>query len=183
MNDDDVVLDAVLLPGFDFTRNRDFRSVLLRNLVTGHTSLFNRHLLPHVLPFPADGYYDWWMGFIALYHNNITYLDKILTQYRIHDESVIRTLENNDKKTFNKLELESLTNMLRCVINYNKLKKKDRSFVKALLKVITTDSLRSDIRLIAMLYKFYNKFFPDFKERKGLSKLNFAIKYARRFHA
>ena len=33
--------------------------------------------------------------------------------------------------------------------------------------------------MIRLIYKFYNDFFPDLKRRKGLSKLNYAIKFSK----
>jgi glycosyltransferase involved in cell wall biosynthesis len=62
-----------LLNSFKLPAN--YKGILLRNHVTGHTSLMHRELLSFVLPFPKGGYYDWWMGFVASYHNKIAFLD------------------------------------------------------------------------------------------------------------
>src|ERR1700761_1761213 len=58
----------------DFKLPSDYKGILLFNYVTGHTTLISREFLKSVLPFPDDGYYDWWMGFVASYHHKIAFL-------------------------------------------------------------------------------------------------------------
>lgn len=65
---------TLLHPSFKL-RERDFRSLLFYNFVTGHTTLLSRIFIPYIFPIPSSGYYDWWMGFIALYHKKIAYLN------------------------------------------------------------------------------------------------------------
>src|SRR4051794_36636846 len=53
----------------------NYKGILLANFVTGHTVLFNSEFVGYFLPFPEKGFYDWWMGFIALYHNKAIFLN------------------------------------------------------------------------------------------------------------
>jgi glycosyltransferase involved in cell wall biosynthesis len=82
-----------------------YKSFLFNNLVTGHTTLFRKEYLSYLLPIPELGYYDWYMGFVACYHNQITYCDKVLTRYRIHPGSVIQKRESEVRSEINKGEV------------------------------------------------------------------------------
>lgn len=73
------------------------RSLILGNCVTGHTCLFPRRLLEHVLPFPAGiDYHDHWIAFVAATIGTIHYLNRPLSSYRQHEENL--SFDPNRKK-------------------------------------------------------------------------------------
>lgn len=151
-----------------------YKAFLLRNYVTGHTCLFSRGFLDFVLPFPEQGYYDWWMGFVAAYHHKLTYYDKVLTFYRIHEESVIQKQSEAGKAT---VEYENITRMLSAFSNYKNIEPRDRTFIKELEEAYRLkSSISRSVPLARIVHKHYNELFPY---RKSLIKLFFAFKYSK----
>lgn len=169
-----------LLQGFKFG-NWDFRSTLILNYITGHTCLIAREFLQYVLPFPKAGYYDWWMGFIALYDNKITYVDRVLTRYRVHESSVIQNVLKNDKLAFEILDFKTSLTMLANFATYKNLSQKDRRLITK-IKDACEQKLKKSYHfpLIRLINKHYHAIFPNFKKRKPLSKLGFAVRYSRK---
>jgi glycosyltransferase involved in cell wall biosynthesis len=169
-----------LLQGFKFG-NWDFRSTLILNYITGHTCVIARQFLEYILPFPITGYYDWWMGFIALYHNKITYVDSALTRYRVHESSVIQNVLKNDKLAFEILDFKTSLTMLANFATYKNLRDPDRKLITALRDACEQKLKKSyHLPLILLINKHYHAIFPNNKKRKRLSKFGFAIKYSRK---
>ncbi|TCC97565.1 glycosyltransferase family 2 protein [Pedobacter hiemivivus] len=166
----------MLAPNFEL-KDRSFKSVLFYNIFTGHTILFSRDLLDYILPIPSNGYYDWWMGFVALYHNKITYLNECLTLHRIHSTSVLYKEKNQTKPSPKSDRFKEISINLAILGVYKNLKEEDRKLIG---KIHTAYSKKKySLYLIQNIYKYYECFFPDLKKRKGLSKLNFAIKFSK----
>ncbi len=116
----------------DFKLPAGYKGILLRNYITGHTSLLKKEFLDFALPFPKKGYYDWWLGFVAAYHHKITYLDEVLTHHRIHEESVITKQLQQDNKE--QVEYNNITAMLGAFSAYKNLKPADKAFIKQLVE-------------------------------------------------
>jgi glycosyltransferase involved in cell wall biosynthesis len=169
------LLDKELLKSFNFFTGLDFRGILLDNFVTGHTCLMSREFLSHLFPFPALGYYDWWMGFIAIYHKKINYVGKVLTKYRLHENSVTQGNERLRKN------FENTINMLNNFLSYKGLNDNDRSYIENLLSLYSKKAIVSHyLPLIMFVNKNYDTIFPTIKKRKGVSKFNFAIRFSRK---
>ncbi|GGH23632.1 glycosyltransferase family 2 protein [Mucilaginibacter phyllosphaerae] len=161
----------------------DFRNILLLNYVTGHTCLVARSFLQYVVPFPPAGYYDWWMGFVALYHHKITYTDQILTRYRIHQRSVIQNVMSNEKRTFELIDFKTTLTMLANFAGYKNLAKKDARLINTLKKACNQKLKRSYyMPLVMVVYQNYHAMFPNNKKRGMLSKIGFALRYSRRLN-
>ena len=176
ITEDGRVTTNKLLKSYNY--NRDYRSLLLMNIVTGHTSLMSREFLQHILPFPEAGFYDWWMGFIALYNNKLVYLDKVLTQYRVHNQSVMqKDVLNEDKMS--EILFGRVLAMLHNFAGYS-LNGHDKVFVNKLYNAYHKKRASFSLSLAVLVFTYYSNLFPDLKVRKGLSKLNFALKYARK---
>lgn len=159
--------------------DRDFRSILLSNFVTGHTCLMKRQFLKKILPFPKTGYYDWWMGFVALYHNKLTYLPELLTHYRVHESSITQTEFNHEQST--QIFYRHTLDMLQSFINYADLKQDDRLFLSRLLAAYRKKEITGfNPQLALTIARYYHQFFPNTKKRTYLSALNFARKYSRK---
>ncbi|WP_443945667.1 glycosyltransferase family 2 protein [Pedobacter sp. AW1-32] len=160
----------------------DYKSLLINNYVTGHSILVSRHLMEKALPFPSHGYYDWWLGFIATYYNEIIYLDKPLTNYRIHQGSVIQqeiNAHNPDPFGISMMNYKSSTQQLENFKHFLK-KSNEEIFVKNLTSLF---SLKTNFLektwLLVFLYYNYNILFPLHKKRKGISltRYKFVKKY------
>ncbi|SES16312.1 glycosyltransferase [Pedobacter rhizosphaerae] len=175
INEENEHIDKMLLDPSFHLGDRDFRSLLFYNFVTGHTTLFDRKLISYALPIPQLGYYDWWMGFVALYHHKITYLNKCLTLHRIHTNSVMQKEELNNAKNLKEARYSEIANNLSTLKEYKGLSKKDRRLISRLFLSYTHKS-KYNLFLITQMIKDYHKFFPDLKKRNLISRFNFARK-------
>jgi len=114
---------------------RNFKSILINNFVSGHNLLFRKEALSYVLPFPKVGFYDWWMGFVMLYENNLAYCNEVLTLYRVHEASVTNSLPVKSikkKVDIMKKECETIIEELSIFQTYSRLKFTDAKFLKTL---------------------------------------------------
>ncbi|MBC7914363.1 MAG: glycosyltransferase [Pyrinomonadaceae bacterium] len=158
-----------------------YTALLLNNVVTGHTILFKREFLPYVLPIPHLGYYDWYMGFIAAYHNQIDFCNKVLTRYRIHPGSVIqkrhsKILSENVKGEEN---FRLVYAQLNAFLSYKGLKPEDKLFIETLKDSYLKKTRGFSVNLFRIIMSRYDELFLN-KKRKGLSLLNFALKFSRK---
>lgn len=177
MNEKEELLGRqILAPNFEL-KNRNFKSLLFYNIVTGHTTLFSRDLLNYILPLPSKGYYDWWMGFVALYHGKIICLNECLTLHRIHSTSVLYKEKNLTKPSPKSDRFNEINTNLAILEAYKSLKDEDRKLIGKIHAAYGKKGY--SFYLIKDIYKNYEVFFPDLKKRKGLSKLNFAIKFSK----
>ena len=177
INDENEVTGETLIH-FNLTVN-DYKGILLANFVTGHTTLFKREFLNYFLPIPQVVFYDWWMGFVALYHRKISFAYTALTQYRIHNASVIqlRLKSENIKSEENK----TIDVMLSAFGAYKNLGSNDKAFIEQLKNAYRLNlSGHNSFPLLRLVLKYYKELFPNQKKRKGLSLLNFAFKYTRK---
>ncbi len=62
----------------------DWRRLLYRNTVVGHTTLFRADLAARLAPFPRDIPHDWWLGVGAALHGRVQFVNECLVHYRIH---------------------------------------------------------------------------------------------------
>ena len=156
----------------------NYKGILLANFVTGHTVLFKREFIDSFLPFPETGFYDWWMGFVALYHDKAIFLNEILTQYRIHDASVIQKRANSGQEKWD--EVTAISNMLIAFASYKNLEETDAAFIARLRDAWKQNISRENpLPLIKLVTNHYSELFVNHKNRKGFSRINFAFKYAR----
>ena len=162
----------------DFKLPANYKGIILRNFVTGHTALLQREFLDFALPFPNKGYYDWWLGFVAAYHHKITFYDEVLTYYRIHDESVITKRLQQDSRA--RVEYQNITTMLKAFSAYKNLKTEDKKFIEQLEEAYSLKGSGARARpLMKMIYKYYRELFPNRKPWKSLTKLIFAFKFSK----
>lgn len=162
----------------NFKLPADYKGILLRNHVTGHTSLLHRDFLNVALPFPETGYYDWWMGFVASYHNKIDFFDQALTLYRVHSASVIqRGLESGKVKL---QEYENTLAMLNAFAQYKNLKPEDKLFIAQLKDAYQLRKTETrSASLMKIVVKHYRKLFPNRPAWKVLKKVSFARKFSK----
>ena len=171
----------ILADKFNLSRI-DFKGILFSNLVTGHTALFSKSFLPYLLPIPRKGFYDWWMGFVAIYHSNATYLDKKLTLHRIHNKSVMYKNADQVQKLGRTERYREIINNLEVIEDYKNLISADKAFVSAHLKAYRRLNFTDKLFLIRTFYKNYDSFFPMLKSRKGVGRLNYARKLIKKLY-
>lgn len=178
---DNLIEGQILKNNFSLGK-RDFKSLLFSNFVTGHTVLFTKEFLNYLLPIPYSGYYDWWMGFVAIYHNKITCLNEKLTLHRIHNSSVMfREVDLNRVNSRNERYHEILTN-LSIVKEYKHLSPKNKSLINSIYLIVLKNDLKSNFSLALTILNNYSIYFPDLKNRNLLSRLNYALKFTRRLY-
>jgi glycosyltransferase involved in cell wall biosynthesis len=156
---------------------KDYRMMLFTNYVAGHSLLFKREFLAYLLPFPEYGFYDWWMSFVAFYHHKMAYVDKVLTRYRKHSDSVIQKILKNNKRKLQYLLFKINVDQYTAFESYRNLTNEDRKFISDLKKAFILRLKHPySIPLIKIINKDYDILFSESKPRKGLSRLNFAMK-------
>ena len=180
MDDSGMLLGDQLLSNFSL-QDKSFKAYLLHNYTTGHTCLFRREYIDFILPLPAVGYYDWWMGFVALYHQKITFLDQPLTRHRVHAGSVIQTVFSDEKATSQKdlFNTELNIRQLKVFRSYKNLLQDDRGIIDELIEDLETKKRKFSFRLFTKLALHFDDYIVSKKKRSAFSKLNFARKYAR----
>ena len=177
VNEKEELLGEQLVKQVDLN-NLSHKSFLFINHVTGHTSLFSREFLTYYLPIPAQGYYDWWMGFIAAYHRKIIFLNKVLTLHRVHSESVVqqKILSNFDKSSREVLNFNIVKQQLNNFQNYRFLKERDKAFLQEYEKAYTKSWDRFSFRLYWFYLKNFDEIHLNRKNKSFLSKINFVRK-------
>lgn len=150
-----------------------YKSILMENFFTGHTSLLSRKSLQNILPIPGSGFYDWWIGFVCLYHNKLIFHDEVLTYYRVHQESVTQS-----KKKRNYRIAEDLDRQLEIFLEYKGLKAGDGTAITSLRGRLRKRGIITPIFYeLLMNYSFY---FPKRNHNNLLSKLNFLRKFLKK---
>ncbi len=178
INETEDLISGQILSDHFALKNRTFKSLLFSNFVTGHTVLFSRDFLNYLLPIPKLGYYDWWMGFVALYHRKITCLNLKLTLHRIHNSSVMYREKGIDKADIRSERDKEIKENLSILKEYKGLSPKDRLFITNMHFNYANDNLKHRFSLVKDVFINYTVYFPDLKKRNLLSRLNYAIKFA-----
>lgn len=178
MNADSSLTERYLLNNFSLS-HRNFKALLLNNFVTGHTVLFSKELLKYALPFPKIGFYDWWMGFVAFYYKKITYVDQVLTHYRLHLNAVTSNADLSPGQLAN-YHYEMMCTHLSVFLGYHNLKPADKDYIEKLYQALLTKRNKYSFPLFQIMLADYDDLFSLAKERKGLSKMNFARRFAKK---
>jgi glycosyltransferase involved in cell wall biosynthesis len=163
----------ILKPDFSLS-NRSFKGILMYNSVTGHTTLFSRPFIEQFLPIPKKGYYDWWMGFVAIYHHRATCINQCLTLHRMHNASVIGKAYSEDKKVTKSTLNTELETQLQEFVFYKNLKEEDKKLIK---KIKCSYQKRFSLFFIGLMVFHYPEYFPDLKPRNWFSRLFFALRF------
>ncbi len=113
--------------------------LLIQNVVTGCTTLFNRALLEAATPLPKEVIvHDWWFAIVADLEGVTAFVDSPLVKYRQHDNNSIGAVKNENRiqlyikafkhlklsflqaKTLNKLYGDSKVNEIRDFVSFYK---------------------------------------------------------------
>jgi len=74
---------------------------IFSNVVWGHALMFNRKILPSILPIPDGIPHDIWIAYKAATITGIKYLDQPLTLYRQHHSTATKTIATKTKSRTN----------------------------------------------------------------------------------
>jgi glycosyltransferase involved in cell wall biosynthesis len=111
----------------------DGRNFLLTNQISGHNMLIKRELLDAALPFPKDGYYDWWLVLHACCLGRIEAVEKILVWHRVHDNNATGAAKPKVPfYKFTQTNLPLILSIKHMPENYKKLGKRLLEFYKQL---------------------------------------------------
>lgn len=90
----EIIADSfVRYQGLEINRNR-FNHLLISNLVTGCTALFNGAAARKALPIPrASIMHDWWLALVVSAFGRVTFLPQQLVHYRQHGNNTIGAKE------------------------------------------------------------------------------------------
>ena len=177
VNADGKPIGRNLLNSFSYD-DKDYRGIVLMNFVTGHTCLIARDFLSQALPVPENTLYDWWFGFVALYHHKLVYLDEILTQYRIHPASYIQRIVA--MPDIERIKWQGHTDHLVAFLNYNEIKLADAVFIHELVTgfINKADEDDAPTPFIKLLTQNYQVLFPCEKPREEAEIVEFSTAYA-----
>jgi glycosyltransferase involved in cell wall biosynthesis len=88
-NLDNVADSLITYQGLEIERNR-FPHLVVSNLVTGCTALFNEALLDAALPVPKNAVmHDWWFAMTATAFGELVFIPSPLVRYRQHGRNTI----------------------------------------------------------------------------------------------
>ncbi|WP_316798854.1 glycosyltransferase [Pedobacter frigidisoli] len=168
INENDQLIEKSLLSDAFSIKKSSYRSILINNFVTGHTCLFSRSFIDQIYPMPERGYYDWWMGFVALYHHKIAFINLKLTLYRQHDESVINKEikpSANNQSERNKVDFRSTSTMLTVLAGCSRIAKADRAFITTIFSMYHTIDEKQELKWKIFIYLNFNQLFAFEKNR------------------
>ena len=150
-----------------------YKSILMENFFTGHTSLLSRKSMQNILPIPELGFYDWWIGFVCLYRKKLIFHDEVLTYYRVHQESVTQS-----KKKRNYSIADDLDMQLGIFLEYKGLEPVDTAAITSF-----RGKLRKPGIINPLFYELlvnYSFYFPKRNHKNLISKLNFLRKFLKK---
>ncbi len=160
-------------------QKQDFKSIILSNYITGHTMLLSKSFVDIAIPLPQVGFYDWYLGFVAVYEKKAVFLNKNLTNYRIHPESVIRQMDKQSKKKYEKKMLQIVIDQFNAYLKYPFLSRKDFDYINHIKTgIILKERKRFSFSLFKIISKDYSSLFPNLKKRNFFSRINFARRYS-----
>ena len=95
--------------GLEIKRNK-FTNLVISNLVTGCTTLFNEELAQMARPVPDRAImHDWWLALTASAFGEVRFIDTPLVEYRQHANNTIGAQEFTRAKISNTARVFSLT--------------------------------------------------------------------------
>ncbi len=78
-------------PSIQKLSGRCHKSLILQNFVSGHTLMFKKEIMQHILPFPKNYIHpDWWIAYVAACAGEIRHIDQTLVYYRQHATQITK---------------------------------------------------------------------------------------------
>ncbi|WP_114752160.1 glycosyltransferase family 2 protein [Pleomorphovibrio marinus] len=92
----------------NMVEGKDPTPFLFFNCVSGHSMMFHRKLLTHILPLPPYGVYDHYISFIATSTGKIKFIPKALVMHRQHEGNATDILGRKKVKSKINVTLERM---------------------------------------------------------------------------
>lgn len=169
-----------LLPGklsdiYPFYTGSESYRFLFFNCIAGHSILFQRHLIPYLMPFPEKYFHDRWIALIASERGGIVFIKKQLVYYRQHTSSVTDTLNRRIPQAY-----ESTTffdrNKIEWIRHSYEKSVHHKSYFGDILSCFNSDNkIIRKFKLWRLLARHADTIFYNTKKR-GLSRLNYIRK-------
>lgn len=137
---------------------QDWRRLLHRNSVVGHTVLISASTARQLRPFPATLPHDWWLGVGAAIQGSVQFIDEYLVHYRIHAHNAYHSMGSRYRRMRDEYELR--LDMLEAITTRSfALRAGDREFTQRYHQLL----LASDPGTFSWpLWRFYLKHAPVF---------------------
>jgi glycosyltransferase involved in cell wall biosynthesis len=148
---------------------------LCYNSVSGHSMLFDRDLIPFLLPFDKRFFHDRWIAFIAAERGGIKLLNQKLVSYRQHNRSITDFLKLKDTGIEEKHRFfnEELINWAKKCEQSSVF---DKQFYQSFLSCFDGgNNLAKKYKLFLLLVTHLNLLFY-INKKSTISKLNLARK-------
>ncbi len=113
---------------------RDWRGLLHRNSIVGHTIVFRADLRAQLVPFPQALPHDWWLGVGAALHGSVQFVDECLVHYRMHRANTYRAAGSRLRRL--RGEYEMRLTLLRAMLARKELPASGREFVRRHLALL-----------------------------------------------
>lgn len=85
--------------GYRRVLGTDVKRLFLYNTVSGHAMMIRKDFLSKVLPFPENGYYDWWIAMVACCNGGLSYVDEVLVYQRVHGNNQSVKVRPKDERS------------------------------------------------------------------------------------
>ncbi|WP_432710223.1 glycosyltransferase [Pedobacter sp.] len=146
---------------------------LIANCIPGHTTMFRRELVPHILPFHKEFYHDWWIAFVAITIGKIKAIPDILVKYRQHELSITDSLalKSSNNQKHNRSAEYNLKWITHCLSFKSLRNSKEIQLIYHQLSNYQND--KRDWRFVVFMVKYY-KLIHHFtvRNKSYLSRLN-----------
>lgn len=133
IDDKGQLMDFRISNKLTFVSGQNPDSFLFFNCVSGHSMMFSKALIPEVLPFPKDGFYDHWIVFVASHLGKIDFSEKALVKYRQHESNctdLLGTKNKLDGLSHTQKRIERENKWLKVCADYQKKKNINGQAVK-----------------------------------------------------
>ena len=150
------------------------RGFILWNVVWGHAMLIKKELLPVILPIPTNAPHDIWMAFKATNCGGIQYINKVLTHYRQHTNTVthrtFNSAPNKQSRSLKKRYEEYLKNIEWYTILQKNAQPKEQPFYNVFIQLYKQKEQGFAWQLFFFMIKHRKDFFL-FRNKKMLSQV------------
>jgi glycosyltransferase involved in cell wall biosynthesis len=147
---------------------------LLSNTIAGHAILAKGEFLKRIQPFPANLYFDLWIGFNAAGNNGIKYVDEVLVHYRQHSNNAVGTSlsANKRKKTPVQKQFEQKRAELQTLTTASI---KDRKTAEALSEMLRLFKRKWSLKRSVFFFKNFNGLLQS-KQKAYYRKVLYCVK-------
>jgi hypothetical protein len=149
------------------------------NCVWGHAMIINKKLLQYIVPIPLTVPHDSWIGFVATSVKRVKFLNRVVTQYRQHSNTVTTTIPQKyvSNADGNKADYLKNLNWLKVISSFE-----NNPAQPQLQKLYSLFNAKQQGKFVWPLFWFVLKnqsVFYQFPKKSILSKLNEIRKLAR----